>query len=69
MPVGLAFEFDPRKAAANLEKHGVSFEEPFTVFNDPLASTLPDDQHSGDEQRFITLGRSAANRLLFIVLH
>jgi uncharacterized DUF497 family protein len=38
------FEFDPAKAAANLKKHGVSFAEAMTVFDDPLASTLPDDQ-------------------------
>jgi len=42
----LLFEHDPRKAAANLRKHGVSFAEAMSVFNDPLASTLRDDQHS-----------------------
>jgi uncharacterized DUF497 family protein len=42
----LAFEHDPSKAAINLEKHGVSFAEAESVFADPLASTLPDDEHS-----------------------
>ena len=60
-------EYDPRKAAANLRKHGVSFEEALTVFDDPLSSTLPDDQHSIDEPRFITVGMSARQRVLFVV--
>jgi uncharacterized DUF497 family protein len=61
------FEFDPAKAAANLKKHGVSFAEAMTVFDDPLASTLPDDQHSEDERRFITVGESSRHRILFVV--
>ena len=63
----LHFEFDPAKAAANLKKHGVSFDEAVTVFNDPLSSTLPDDQHSEEENRFILVGRSSKQRLLFVV--
>ncbi|SEG62518.1 hypothetical protein SAMN05421819_3898 [Bryocella elongata] len=61
------FEFDPEKASANLKKHGVSFAEAMTVFDDPLASTLPDDQHSEDECRFITVGASSRSRILFVV--
>jgi uncharacterized protein len=61
------FEFDPVKAASNLKKHGVSFAEAMTVFEDPLASTLPDDQHSLDENRFVTVGMSLKHRLLFVV--
>jgi uncharacterized DUF497 family protein len=61
------FEFDPAKAASNLKKHKVSFAEAITVFEDPLASTLPDDQHSLDEDRFITVGMSAKHRILFVV--
>jgi hypothetical protein len=67
MALGFVYEFDPQKAAANLDKHGVSFEEAITVFDDPLASTLPDDQHSEDEARFITLGMSSNSRVLFVV--
>jgi hypothetical protein len=63
----LSFEFDPAKAASNLKKHGVSFEEAVTVFRDPLSSTLLDDQHSADETRFITVGQSAKRRILFVV--
>ena len=62
-----AFEHDPCKAASNLKKHGVSFAEAMTVFEDPLASTLPDDQHSANENRFITVGMSFKLRLLFVV--
>lgn len=61
------FEFDSAKAAGNLRKHGVSFGEAMTVFNDPLASTLPDDQHSIEENRFITVGVSSKRRVLFVV--
>ena len=67
MALGFVYEFDPQKAAANLKKHGVSFEEAITVFSDPLASTLPDDQHSEGEPRFITVGMSSMNRVLFVV--
>ncbi len=63
----LSFEFDPAKAASNLKRHGVSFDEAATVFDDTLSSTLPDDQHSHDEPRFITVGLSSAQRLLFVV--
>jgi len=61
------FHFDAKKAQANLKKHGVSFAEAMTVFDDPLASTLPDDQHSIEEERFITVGRSTRQRILFVV--
>ena len=59
--------FDPRKAATNLRKHGVSFSEAITALSDPLSSTLPDDQHSEDEQRWITVGMSTRGRVLFVV--
>ncbi len=61
------FEYDPRKAATNLRKHGVSFEEARTVFRDPLSSTLPDDQHAAGEPRFLIVGMSARRRILFVV--
>jgi uncharacterized DUF497 family protein len=63
----LNFEFDPAKAKSNLAKHGVSFAEAITVFDDPLSSTLPEDQHSIEESRFITVGMSIDFRLLFVV--
>ncbi len=62
----LAFEYDPRKAATNLKKHGVSLTEAMTVFNDPFAQTFPDEFHSEQEDRWITLGLSSKARLLFV---
>ena len=64
----LTFEFDPSKAATNLRKHGVSFDEAASTFFDTLALILPDDAHSeADDERLINLGLSTANRLLFVV--
>jgi uncharacterized DUF497 family protein len=60
------FEWDPLKAAQNGRKHGVSFHEATTVFGDPLALTYPDPDHSVQEQRFITVGMSNADRLLIV---
>jgi len=50
------FEWDPAKAASNYKKHGVTFERAATVFNDPRALTIYDEEHSGDEDRWITVG-------------
>ncbi len=61
------FEWDRHKAKANLRKHGVSFEEAQTVFTDPLSITLPDPDHSEDEERFIDLGMSDNRRVLVVV--
>ena len=61
------FEWDLAKAAKNLRKHRVSFEEASTVFADPLSLTIPDPDSSFDEARFITLGRSEVGRLLVVV--
>ena len=58
------FEWDDRKAAANLEKHGVSFEEAITALADPGAITAPD---LFVPDRWITIGRSALLRVLFVV--
>jgi uncharacterized DUF497 family protein len=62
----LQFEWDPRKASENLRKHGVSFHEAATVFDDPLAITYPDPDHSADESRYLTFGTSADGRLLVV---
>ncbi len=61
------FEWDERKAAANLRKHGVSFEEATTVFEDVLALSFPDPDHSLWEDREIILGSSALGRPLLVV--
>jgi uncharacterized protein len=62
--MGLRFEWDRRKAAANLRKHGVSFDETSTIFHDPLALMFDDEDHSGDEPREIAIGHSITGRLL-----
>jgi hypothetical protein len=62
----LRFEWDPRKAAANLDKHGVSFEEASSVFRDPLSATLSDPDHSDSDLRFVDLGVSYLGRLLVV---
>ena len=63
----LRFSWDSRKAASNLRKHGVSFEEAVTAFGDPLSLTIPDPLHSESEDRFVLLGLSANSRLLVVV--
>ena len=62
----MRFEWDGRKATANMRKHRVSFDEAVTVFYDPFAATFEDPDHSGDESRFITVGYSARGRLLVV---
>ena len=61
----MGLEWDSRKAAANLEKHGIDFADAVAVFLDELAVTIPDDR--ADEERFITLGTDALGRLLVLV--
>jgi uncharacterized DUF497 family protein len=60
------FEWDPRKAAANTRDHGVEFSEAQTIFGDPLEATIPDPDHSEGEYRFLSIGRSAAGRVLVV---
>jgi uncharacterized protein len=62
----MEFEWDPKKAALNLERHGVSFQEAATVFGDPLSINVPDPDHSFEEDRYIIIGRSHRGRLLAI---
>jgi uncharacterized DUF497 family protein len=56
--MALEFTWDPEKAAANLEKHGVRFEDASTAFGDPLSITIPDPAHSEGEHRYVLMGRS-----------
>lgn len=62
----MRFTWDARKAAANLRKHGVSFEEASTVFRDTLSATGPDPDNSIGEHRFVTFGISKQGRLLVV---
>ena len=61
-----SFEWDPEKAKKNIRKHEVDFEEASSVFDDPMFITVLDEEHSDDEERYITIGLSNKNRLLLI---
>ena len=61
------FEWDDEKAIGNLKKHAVSFEEGTTIFNDPLIATIPDPDHSIEEERYISIGISVQGQLLVVV--
>jgi len=62
----VTFEWDQKKAADNLRKHVVAFEEAASVFVDPIARTFPDPDHSTSEHREITIGHSTSGRVLFV---
>lgn len=62
----MKFDWDPKKAEANLRKHGVSFDEAATTFLDPHAVSGPDPDHSIGEERYITFGYSQLTRLLAV---
>jgi uncharacterized DUF497 family protein len=63
----LRFDWDPKKAALNERKHGVSFEDAQTVFSDDRARLIDDPDHSENEERFVLLGLSSTLRLLVVV--
>ena len=65
MPI--RFEWDPRKERRNKQKHGVGFDEASTVFADTLSITIPDPDHSNDEERWVIIGCSHRQRLLVVV--
>jgi len=62
----IQFEWDPPKAAANLKKHQVSFDEAKSVFYDEFAVQFFDEEHSSDEERFLMLGMSSGAKLLLV---
>ena len=64
--MALTFEWDEEKSKANLRKHGVSFDEAKTVFNDPFAMTIADPDHSAREDRYIDMGMSSRGRILLV---
>lgn len=61
------FDWDANKARSNLKKHGVPFRLATTVFRDPLALTIYDDEHSENEERWVTLGQAENGQLLVVV--
>lgn len=63
----MEFAWDRPKAAQNLKKHRVSFDEAVTVFYDPMSATFDDPDHSVAEARFVTIGYSSYERLLVVV--
>lgn len=60
------FEWDKDKAEKNIRNHGVSFDEAKSVFNDPGFITVVDEEHSIDEERYISIGISANGRMLML---
>lgn len=62
----MRFAWDEQKAATNLAKHGVSFEEAVTVFGDPLSDTFDDPDHSMEERRFLIIGTSHRGKMLIV---
>lgn len=61
------FEWDPTKAKQNQKKHRVRFEQASEIFLDPLAISIYDEDHSADENRWITLGKDRAGKLLVAI--
>jgi len=64
--MNLRFEWDRNKAASNLKKHQVSFDEASTVFDDPLAYLFDDEDHSVDERREVIIGHSILKRVVLV---
>lgn len=64
----MQFVWDREKAARNHRKHGLSFEEACTAFGDPLSVTIPDPDHSDEEDRFVLMGQTSGG-LLVVVVH
>ena len=64
--MSLTFEWDPMKAGENLRRHGVSFEEASTAFQDPLSRTIHDPDHSDEEDRFLLLGQTDRGQLVVV---
>ena len=64
--MALTFEWDEEKSKKNFKKHGVTFEEAKTVFNDPSAITIDDPDHSDEEERYLDIGLSSNGRVLVL---
>ena len=64
--MALIFEWDDEKAKKNQRKHKVNFEEAKTVFGDPQLVSFPDEYHSDDEQRLVSIDASSQNKILLV---
>jgi uncharacterized protein len=62
------FEWDPEKAKSNLHKHKISFERAAEIFLDPFALSIPDEEHSDNEERWVTTGKDA-HEVILVVIH
>ncbi len=62
----MRFAWNQKKAASNLSKHGISFEEAAAVFGDPLSDTFPNPDHSLEEHRFVIIGSSESGKILVV---
>ena len=62
----MEFDWDNKKAAKNLKKHGVSFREAASIFGDPLAITFEDPDHSIDEYRLLTFGTTRTGKMVIV---
>ena len=62
----MQFEWDPQKAAANVKRRRISFDEAASVLEDPLSTTYPDEAHSEEETRFLTIGASRRGRVVVV---
>jgi uncharacterized DUF497 family protein len=62
----MEFEWDNRKDASNLKKHGVTFREAASVFGDPLATTFDDPDHSISEHRLLTFGVTRTGKWVIV---
>ncbi len=65
-PSRALFEWDRQKAAANLRKHGVSFADAASAFIDQYSITVPDPDHTDNEERFVLIGYTSTNRLIVV---
>jgi uncharacterized protein len=64
--MALTFEWDETKDLSNQKKHGISFDEAKTVFNDPRSLTIADEAHSDEEDRNVDIGISSRGRLIVV---
>ena len=64
----MKFEWDSEKERITIGKHGITFEQAAYVFSDPFALTVFDEEHSGDEDRWILLGKTL-NEVILVVVH
>ena len=62
----MEFKWDPQKAAANGKRRGIGFSEAASVLEDPLSTTYPDEAHSEEETRLLTIGGSHRGRILVV---